>query len=43
MKTVVVAPVWLIGTCLIAIVSMPINAQHVHESSSYAYSRVPSC
>ena len=39
MKTVVVAPVWLIGTCLIAIVSMPIKAQHVHESSSYAHSR----
>ncbi len=39
MKTLVVSPVWLVGACLIAVVSMPTKAQHVHASSSYAHSR----
>ncbi len=39
MKTVVVAPVWLVGACLLAMVSMPATAQHAHEPSSYAHSR----
>ena len=39
MKTVVVAPAWLVGTCMLAMISMPTTAQHVHESSSYAHSR----
>ena len=39
MKTVAVAPVWLVGTCMLAMISMPTKAQHVHESSSYAHSR----
>lgn len=39
MKKLVVAPVWLVGTCLITMISMPTNAQHVHELSSYAHSR----
>ncbi len=39
MKSVFVAPVWLVGTCMLAMISMPTQAQHVHESSSYAHSR----
>lgn len=39
MKTVVIAPLWLVGTCLIAMVSIQAKAQLVHESSSYAHSQ----
>ena len=31
MKTVIVGPARLTGICLLAMVSMPTTAQHVHE------------
>ena len=39
MKTVAVAPPWLTGICLLAMVSTPATAQHAHEPSSHAHSR----